>query len=227
MRSIKTNRQKLTLRLATMITALLGSVCPSVAQQPNRQQPRVGDVDLKNSHVFTYVGATGLGHEHAVEGRLASGWVHLGAELNAGELVFDMKSFDADTPAARKYIGLEGESDDSTRKQVNDNMLGADVLNVAKFPTATFVIDSALPYKSDKKDAPPQYLLDGQFTMHGVTKHLRVLAETGEDKGMIHLRTRFSVLQSQFGITPFTKLLGTIGVADKLTIFGDAWIYGR
>jgi hypothetical protein len=43
----------------------------------------------------------------------------------------------------------------------------------------------------------------------------------------LHIRTQFSVLQSQFGITPFTKLLGTIGVADKLTIYGDAWIYGR
>jgi hypothetical protein len=44
---------------------------------------------------------------------------------------------------------------------------------------------------------------------------------------MIHVRTQFAVLQSQFGITPFSKLLGTIGVADKLTIYGDAWINGR
>ena len=187
----------------------------------------MGDVDLANSRVFTFVGATGFGHEHAVEGKLASGFVHLGATQNAGELVFDMRSFDADTPAARKYIGLKGESDDSTRKQVNDNMLGADVLDVTKFPTAKFVIQSATRYEEAKTSSPPQFLLDGQFTLHGVTKHLRVLAETEESDGMIHLRSRFSVLQSQFGITPFTKLLGTIGVADKLTIYGDAWVYGR
>jgi YceI-like protein len=219
---------------AICLAALCGPTQLSVAQQSAQQQPaaqqrppRVGDVDLANSRVFTFVGATGFGHEHAVEGRLTSGFVHLGATQNAGELVFDMRSFDADTPAARKYIGLKGESDDSTRKQVNDNMKGADVLDVAKFPTATFVIQSATRYEGAKVDSPPQFLLDGQFTLHGVTKHFRVLAETEESEGMIHLRSRFPVLQSQFGITPFTKLLGTIGVADKLTIYGDAWIYGH
>ncbi len=36
-----------------------------------------------------------------------------------------MNSFDADTDAARRYLGLEGSTDESTRKQVNANMLGA------------------------------------------------------------------------------------------------------
>ena len=212
---------------------VVGSVLCLVAsiaraqQSGGKQSPRPGDVDLAKSRVFTFVGATGFGHEHGIEGRLASGSLQLGANQNAGELVFDMKSFDADTPAARKFVGLEGESDDSTRKQVNDNMLGADVLNVARFPTAKFAIQSALPYKGTKPGAPPQYILDGQFTMHGVTKHIRILAETEESNGTIHVRSQFAVLQSQFGITPFTKLLGTIGVADKLTIYGDAWIYGQ
>ena len=210
------------------IASFIGAVSLALAQAPaDKPAPQPGDVDLANSRVFTFVGATGFGHEHGIEGRLVSGNLQLGANQSAGELVFDMKSFDADTPAARKYVGLQGESDDSTRKQVNDNMLGADVLDVAKFPTAKFDIQSAVPYKSAKPDAPPQYLLDGQFTLHGVKKHFRILAETEESNGMVHVRTRFAVLQSQFGITPFSKLLGTIGVADKLTIFGDAWIYGR
>jgi hypothetical protein len=189
--------------------------------------PRPGDIDLVHSRVFTFVGATGLGHEHGVEGRLASGYLHLGANQNAGELVFDMRSFDADTPAGRKYVGLQGEIDADTRKQVNDNMRGPSVLDVAKFPTAKFVVQSALPYNNAKPDSPPQYLLDGQFTLHGVTKPLRVVAQTQEATGMLHVRTQFAVLQSEFGITPFSKMLGTIGVADKLTIYGDAWVYWR
>jgi polyisoprenoid-binding protein YceI len=211
-----------------VLGTLVGLARTSLAQAPAaKPASQPGDVDLANSRVFTFVGATGFGHEHGVEGRLVSGNIQLGANQNAGELIFDMKSFDADTPAARKYVGLQGESDDSTRKQVNDNMLGADVLDVAKYPTAKFDIQSALPYRGAKPDSPPQYLLDGQFTLHGVTKHLRVLAQTEESSGMIHVRTQFAVLQSQFGITPFSKLLGTIGVADKLTIYGDAWINAR
>jgi hypothetical protein len=222
-------------RLATcvlFVAVVCGPAVLSVAQQPAQQRPgsqqrkpRAGDVDLAKSRIFTFVGATGFGHEHAVEGRLVSGFVKLGATQNAGELVFDMRSFDADTPAARKYIGLKGESDDSTREQVNDNMLGADVLDVADFPTAKFVIHSATRLEGAKAGSPPQFVLDGKFSLHGVTKHLRIVAETEESHGMIHLRSRFSVLQSQFGITPFSKLLGAIGVADKLTIYGDAWIY--
>ncbi len=208
--------------------SFIGATSFTLAQTPaDKAAPRPGDVDVANSRVFIFVGATGFGHEHGIEGRLVSGNVQLGANQSAGELVFDMKSFDADSPAARKYVGLQGESDDSTRKQVNDNMLGADVLDIAKFPTAKFEIQSALPNKSANPDTSPQYLLDGQFTLHGVTKHLRILAETEESNGMVHVRTRFAVLQSQFGITPFSKLLGTIGVADKLTIYGDAWIYRR
>ena len=211
-----------------MSAALLGAACLAWGQAPaGRPAPRPGDVDLADSRVFTFVGATGFGHEHGVEGRLASGNVQLGANQKAGELVFDMKSFDADTPSARKYVGLQSDSDDSTRKEVNDNMRGPDVLDVAKFPTAKFVIDSAAPYRDTKNEGLQQYLLDGKFTLHGVTKHLRVLAQAEETKGMIHLRTQFTVLQSQFGITPFSKLLGAVGVADKLTIYGDAWLYGQ
>jgi polyisoprenoid-binding protein YceI len=211
-----------------VFASLIAAASLALAQAPaGKAAPRPGDVDLASSRVFTFVGATGFGHEHGVEGRLATGHLQLGADQNAGELVFDMKSFDADTPAARKYVGLEGESDDSTRKQVNDNMLGTDVLDIAKFPTAKFVVQSALPSTGAKPGSPPQYILDGRFTLHGVTKHLRTPAQAEESNGMIHVRTQFAFLQSQFGITPFSKLLGTIGVADKLTIYGDAWIYGQ
>jgi len=32
------------------------------------------------------------------------------------------------------------------------------------------------------------------------------------------------MLQSQFGITPFSKAFGAVGVTDQLTIWGDLWI---
>jgi polyisoprenoid-binding protein YceI len=159
---------------------------------------------------------------------LASGNLQLGAAQNAGQLVIDMKSFAAETPAARKYVGLAGESDDSTRRQVTDNMLGPEVLDVARFPQSTFAIQSASRYvNSQQQGGPPLYILDGQFTLHGVAKHLRLLAQGDEVNGMIHVHGRFDFLQSQFGITPFTKLLGTVGVADKLYVYGDLWVYAR
>jgi hypothetical protein len=37
----------------------------------------------------------------------------------------------------------------------------------------------------------------------------------------MRLQGSFSILQSDYGITPFSKALGAVGVADRLTISGD------
>lgn len=42
---------------------------------------------------------------------------------------------------------------------------------------------------------------------------------------MLHVRGRFAVLQTQYGIKPFSKGLGAIGVADELQIWGDLWVH--
>lgn len=195
---------------------------PAQAKAPPAQP---GDIDLGVSRVYIFVGKTGLGHEHGVEGKLKSG--HLDLPAKSGELVFDMASFDADTPAARKHVGLEGETSESTRKQVNANMLGPAVLDVEKFPTARFVINSISPVKSARVIGLPSYQLDGEFTLHGVTKPLRVVVRADKKKGMLHAQGRFAILQTQYGIKPFSKGLGAIGVADELQIWGDLWIHGE
>jgi hypothetical protein len=40
----------------------------------------------------------------------------------------------------------------------------------------------------------------------------------------MHLCGGFTMLQSQFGITTFTKASGAIGVADQLRVLGDVRI---
>ena len=194
--------------------------------EPKKAAPaKPGDVDLDRSRVYVFVGRTGLGHEHGVEGKLKSGHIDWGAKSGSGELEFDLESFEADTADARKYVGLEGEVKDSTRQQVTKTMQGASVLNVEKFPTARFVIETVAPLKKSKADAPPEWQLDGEFTLHGETKPLRVVARAEESKGMLHVRGRFAVLQTQYGIKPYSKGLGAIGVADELQIWGDVWIH--
>lgn len=120
---------------AMMLAAIAAQACGQIA---------IRDVDLVTSRVYVLVDKTGLGHEHAVIGRLRSGHVHVGAAAQAGTLVFDMRSFQADTTPARKDLGLPGETDPDTQRQVNENMLGPAVLHVARHPTATLTIESAL-----------------------------------------------------------------------------------
>ncbi len=179
------------------------------------------EVDLHKSRVYIFVGKTGLGHEHAVEGRLKGGSLTLGAKENAGRLEFDMASFRADTDAARKYIGLEGHTSESTRRQVNTNMLGPKVLNVKQYPSATFQIDSARMLKQTSRRGHPLAELRGSFTLHGVTRPIRVITEVIPEEKGTRVRGGFRILQTDYKIQPFRKAFGAIGVADELRIYGE------
>ena len=183
-----------------------------------------GDIELSASRVFIFVDKTGLGHQHAVEGQLAASQLKLGADKGAGRLVFNMTSFDADTRRARQYLGLQGDTDEGTRKQVNNNMKGREILDTTKYPQAFFDVESALPTGKLNPKGAPEYEISGLFTLHGVQKPIKFLAYAQQSKGWIHLRGDFGIKQSTFGIKPYSKAFGAIGVADALQIYGDLWV---
>jgi polyisoprenoid-binding protein YceI len=186
-----------------------------------KNEPAKGDVDVERSRVYVFVGKTGFGHEHGVVGRLKSGSVRLGAKRNAGQLEFDIASFQADTADARRYVGLSGETDASTQEQVTTNMVGKYVLDSEQYPTAAFVIDSALPLRGNRPNGQRRFQLDGKFTLHGATRPLRIIAQATVESGAVRLRGSFNLLQTEYHITPFTKAFGAVGVTDKLKIYGD------
>ena len=187
----------------------------------------VGDVNLPSSRVYVFVGKTGFGHEHGVVGQIKQGRINLDARRDAGSLVFDMASFAADTPDARKFVGLQTPTDASTQQQVNANMRGSAVLDIARFPTASFSIKEIVKLPQPSQRGLPQYQLNGDFSLHGGSRPIQVIAEAEEQSGWTHLRGGFTMLQSQFGITPFTKAFGAVGVADQLRVSGDLWIAKR
>ncbi len=198
----------------------------NIAEAANPAQPSIqsGDVELEHSRVYIKVGKVGIGHEHGASGRLKSGALHLnGPDANGsyGQLVFDMTTFEADSDEARQYVGLKGSTDAETRRQVNENLLGKSVLDVAAHPTATFVAKQITKLNEASKRGLPKYKFEGDLTLHGETKAISFIADVEVVKGWNHLRGGFAILQSDYGIKPFSKMLGAVGVADKLLIFGD------
>ena len=215
------------LSMASAIQFKATSICLAfwIASIANAQErPPAGQVNTGHSRVYIFVDKTGVvGHQHCIEGRLSSGNMLL-SSTGTGNLVFNMKSFDADTPRARKYLGLEGATDDATRKKVNENMLGVEILNVAKFATAKFERITIRPKNTTSKRLLPEYLLVGDFTLHEKTRPVEVLCDLEVKDGWNHFRGSFKILQSNFGIKPFSKMLGAVGVTDELTIYGDLWV---
>ena len=181
-------------------------------------------VQLDASRVYVFADKTGLGHQHGVEAKLLSSTLVLGAAADAGQLVFDMASFDADTPTARKYVGLSGTTDEGTRTAVNKNLRGSAVLDVAKYPTSTFDVASAAGTGQTSSRGRPIYRLDGNFTLHGKTRPLSILVEVEQVRGWLHVLGSFTIKQTSYGITPYSKAFGAIGVADELKIFGDLYV---
>lgn len=213
--------------LAMLAVIVVGVVPEAVAQPvpapaaPAAATPGPGDVDLAGSRVYVFVGKTGLGHNHAVSGLLQAGRVQVGAADQAGFLVFDMRSFTADTAEARKALGLSGETDASTQKQVQANMTGPEVLDVLRHPTATFQIRSSESARRQPPGRPPVYELVGAFTLHGVTRDVMIPVEVEQRGEWLRLRGMFVINQTDFGMKPYKKLGGVVGVADELRITGD------
>lgn len=150
-----------------------------------------------------------------------SGSLKLDAPANAGQIVFDLTSFIADTEEARKHVGLSGSTSASTIKQVNDNMRGPDVLDVKKYPTAKFDVDSTLPSRKKSTAGNRIYELRGTIQLHGVSRPLTIEAEAIAKSGVTRLSGKFTLQQTKFGMTPYTAALGAVGVADNLTVWGE------
>jgi hypothetical protein len=227
------SRRKLAM-LVSLAVAGLSTVClaqPSVKGTPAPPMAAaqnildIGDVYLPGSRVYVLVGKTGLGHEHGVEGQLKQGRINLNAAGAPGSLVFDMASFSADTPEARKFVGLQKSAESATQQdQVTRNMRGDGVLDIAKFPAASFTIKQIKKLDKPSQRNLPRVQLDGDFSLHGVARPIQVVAEVEEKTGWTHLMGGFTLLQSQFGITPFKKAFGAVGVTDQLSVWGDLWI---
>jgi polyisoprenoid-binding protein YceI len=192
-----------------------------VETRNSRLRPNEIDPDL--SRVFIFVDKTGFGHQHAVVGRLKGGFLRVAKE-SAGKILFDMPSFRADVQEARRRVGLEGAASEQEQEQVTANMLGASVLDVAQFPTALFTVATVRRFDERNPTGMPQYSLDGDFTLHGVTRRINVTATGEKERGFLHLKGNFPLRQTDYGIRPFKKALGAVGVADVLTVYADLWI---
>ncbi len=132
------------------------------------------------------------------------GYVYGRFDVFSGRYVLD-----AAAPASSEVdITVETNSIDTNNAKRNQDLMGADYLNVEQFPTMTF--------KSTKvaMPGPDRWRVDGNLTLHGVTKPMTMdLVKTGEGEGMHHEhRTGFegtmTIKRSEFGMTYALPAIG-------------------
>lgn len=185
-------------KLAIPVLAVLGFLLvPRILMAQTRA------IDTGHSEVRVYVSKAGLlsalGDNHVVEALISEGLVD--------EVARNVK-FVIDS---RRVRVLDPQLSPDTRKQVQERMLGPDVLDVARFPEIRFESTGV------EQTGPDRLLVRGQLSLHGQTHSVVVSVRT--ENG--HYVGTSSFKQRDFGITPVTIAGGTVKVKDEVKIEFD------
>ena len=164
---------------------------------------QVTSIDTAHSRLLIHVSKSGVfsgfADNHDVEAPIAEGSL----DAKSGQLRLSVD--------ARRMRVLDPQLAADKRRQVQERMLGPEVLDSSQFPEITF--------ESTHVEHGPEGTIkvDGRLRLHGVTNPLSIVAhaENGRYTG------RFALKQRSFGITPVSIAGGTIKVKDELAIEFD------
>ncbi len=171
-------------------------------------------IDSAKSKIEIQVAKDGFfkafGHDHVVSATKFSG----GVQFVSARVEDSSVSFTADTNSLRVIDPGESEED---RNEVQATMLGEQVLDVARYPQIQFSSSAVKVVSASKNTFDLQ--VSGALTLHGTQKpvtlpvHLQI-----SDDGSLTCDTEISLLQSDFGITPYKAAGGAVKVKDKLKL---------
>lgn len=197
------------------LTALATLTCAAVLLCQSTRSPAanaannvIRPIDIQHSWLKVYVGKEGpfsfAGDNHQVNVPLASG--SLDEATNSIEVTIDAAKMQVQDPPKR-------------RGKVQANMLGAQVLDVAKYPTITFRSTSVkFAPEHPLGDKPRLLTVGGNLTLHGQTHPISV---TAQEFGPLRFTGSARFKQTQFGITPIKVAGGAVKVKDEVEIIFD------
>jgi polyisoprenoid-binding protein YceI len=150
--------------------------------------------------------ATIAGHDHVLVSRKASGEVRWTAgDPGACRIRVDIpvSSLAVDPPGSRRRAGLEGETSENDRAAILENAVGKRQLDVAQFPTMSFVSSGC----SADTDA---VRVAGTLSIHGVGKPVTVRMQITADETKFQAKGRLKATHADFGMEPYSAVLGAL-----------------
>lgn len=201
------------------IAIVVASCLLAIAATRTYAQPIRYALQPERSHLYVVTGRAGalgfLGHDHAV---LAEDWT---AEI----------CFDPDDPSASsaritvataglvigsdrgaELAGLASRPSASTVADLQRRMLGPEYLDADAYPEIRFET------RTVRRTDDGELELEGPFTLHGVTRSIRVPASVARlDDGGVRFEARTTLRMSDHDIEPET-MLGLVDVADAFDL---------
>jgi polyisoprenoid-binding protein YceI len=189
-----------TLRTRLLVASLAVFLSATV---PGQAQSKDLEIDVEHSTITLHVFKTGLfsfaGDNHEIHAPIAGGVVNESA-----------KTVELKVETAKLTVLDPGLSPDK-RMQVQQEMLGPNVLDSRQFPEIRFHASQMTQEK------PGEWRITGDLALHGKTRQitLRVTGSAGHYHGTASLK------QTDFGITPVSVAGGTIKVKDAINVDFD------
>jgi polyisoprenoid-binding protein YceI len=139
----------------------------------------------------------------------------------SGEAVFDPAA------PATASLRLEIRADSlevtdeikSKDRQEMESLMKQRVLESSKYPLIVF--DSKEASSEEIGEGHYRVTINGTLSLHGVTRNLPVTAQVAVTGDMVKAYGEFSILQSNFGIPPFSAAGGALRLKDELKFAFD------
>jgi hypothetical protein len=175
------------------------------------------DPQASDLNILVYRGGrlARLGHNHVMSSKSLSGrvWMHPELTRSGFEISFPVAELIVDDADARRAAGPEfpGEIPEGDKQGTRKNMLGADVLDAERH--ARVEVTSALVAGSIQ--APEIRAL---VTIKQITREVAVPLTVSVNGDRLTATGDFSILQTYFGIKPFSVALGALEVKDLVEV---------
>ncbi|MCZ6842382.1 MAG: YceI family protein [SAR324 cluster bacterium] len=203
-------------RLICLGIGLLGAAAPLTARED--QAARVFLIDGAHSEIVVLLFKRGVfsafAHDHVLVSRNARGRVILSKEDIAASKVritVPLASFEVDELDDRARENLRGKLAPGDREEIRATMLGPGQLDMRRFPNievTTAWVEGNLPHLT-------VYM---KIRIKGTVRNVAVPVRVEISGNTLTADGEVELLQSEFGIEPFSAYLGTVGVEDLVRL---------
>ena len=147
-----------------------------------------------------------FGHDHVVASRTVTGQV--APDAGRADFQFRLDQMTVDEAALRTEAGLTTQPDAEAIEGTRWNMLNR-VLEAERFP---------LVLLRAERNVPDNGALRLSVTLHGVERSMQVPVSIQRSPASITASGAFTLLQTDFGITPMSVMGGAMRVEDPMEL---------
>lgn len=157
--------------------------------------------------------AAAAGHDHVVRAMRFGGNLERPDPSHVKvDVTVETTSLVPDEPALRERLRVGPAVKESDRKTIEEHLKGPGQLDVAKFGTIRF---ESTQSTLDERGAGS---IRGRLTLHGVTRDVECAVVVTRVENRLRGSARLRLALSDYGVQPFSALLGLLGNRDVVEL---------